>query len=592
MTTCVLPLRSRLVACGLMLALLGACNEDGIPTTAAGQQAANTSVPQIAAVEAQSLGDGIVGLRARATDPERSALTFTWRVSDGQLVSSTGPSVLWRVPKTAGTFSATVDVTNAKGAKVSGTQTFTVDAGQQVSASGQLSVQAQAAAQGAGAAGANGKFVVASPLGQVVPNPPIVGGNPSAPLATAAPGQPFLQPVFTPAPGTATPQPLPPPAQPIATPTATPPPQVLPASPLPTLKPPTPEPGVPIPPPLRWIQYDSSKVPAKDVNLKALHFPKPTRGWFVGTKGTVMLYDQTDAAVEPALVFRNFLVPNTSHVSKVHFTSDTTGFIAADDFVMRTTDAGANWTTITDNLSDVGQLTSLVVVNDQVLVLSDNVGGVYRTESANATAATQVFWTTINTKPVNRPGDQASRLYAGAAVPGDPSMTYFVGDAIYRLDADNADTEQVWKKILNMSAALPGSPDLADGDGYSVALPSSSEIWVGTSTGNLLTTKDTGTTWSRLGKDSYRDREFNGNDPFLSAPGPIRALEVLDSSFAFLGGFGGVYDTVDGGKNWRTLKTAFLDDMTVFVETRDGKQDFGGWGISGGAVFRYRPGLP
>ncbi|MFN3430769.1 MAG: hypothetical protein ACK46X_12530, partial [Candidatus Sericytochromatia bacterium] len=107
------------------LAILPACEVDPTttPTNVAGATASAGPVSAAQAAQAPTIGEvtattessGRVLLRVKASDPAGGSLSMAWSVDQGTLSATSGPSVLWTPPKTAGTFTATVQVVNAKG---------------------------------------------------------------------------------------------------------------------------------------------------------------------------------------------------------------------------------------------------------------------------------------------------------------------------------------------------------------------------------------------------------------------------------------------------------------------------------------------
>jgi photosystem II stability/assembly factor-like uncharacterized protein len=414
--------------------------------------------------------------------------------------------------------------------------------------------------------------VVPSPVGSQQANPPIVAGV-AQPAASQRPETPQTQPVATPAP--ATPNPTAAPLQPVATPTPTPPPLILPASPLPAEPVPTEKPGVPAPPPVTWRAYDPAKIPTKAA-FNALHFVSEKRGYLAASDGSVVMYDKTGTE-EPALQFRK-PQDNVDNLYQVFFTADDVGYVAgATGTVYRTKNAGVAWEKISPTQRTATTIKSLVVYNDQIAVVADESGTVFRTENLNATLPADVTWTTMPTRPFDRPADAPAVILAGAGS-RDTSVAFFVGDGIFKLDADAADGK-LWTRVLDLD-------DL--GTGTSIEMPSQNEIWVGTSVGNLIRSMDGGATWTTLPFNRYLNREYNGNALYLSAPGPIAAMSVLNSNNAFLAGAIRVFDTKDAGVSWREFMPLAFSDLQIRNVVRDGKGDFQGFAVgASGAFYSY-----
>lgn len=574
--------RARVVAVAAMLVLVAACEEGANPLNTAQTSAAGG--PAIAAVEANPLGNGIVSLKVTATDADRSPLTFAWKVSDGQLASSTSANVQWRVPKAAGTYVATIEVSNAKGVKAIGSQSFTVDANGKATAAGQLQVAATGATASSTAGRTSGQFAIPQPVGSQQAAPPIVSGNIALPGPTPTPQAPLTQPVATPAPAIVrTPIPL----QPIATPTPSPPPLVLPLPVAPTPVPPPPEAGVPETPPVTWRRYDPGKVPSSAV-LTSVHFLDENTGFIAGGNGTVMAYNKVGTA-DPALTLKS-PIPAVAGLSRIRMVNAQKGFIAGiGGLVMRTLDGGTTWQDI--HVPDVGtEMTGLVVFNEQIVLVGDNSGRVWRTGAANAVDPANVFWVQQPTRPALRPAESPAVLLDGAGFNTDPTVTYWVGDGIYKLDSDLPDQGMAWTRMLQLQTD--------EGVAQSIEVISTAEIWVGTSSGNLLRTADGGSTWTRLGRERFFNREHNGNElgttsQFLPVPGTIRAMSGLNGQNVFMATQQNVFDTRDGGTSWRRQNNTLFYDLQMMPTTRNGKPDFVGWAVGlGGMLQIYAPPPP
>jgi hypothetical protein len=582
----------RALAPWLLVAALGglACTEEGA-TTAANTAAQLANGPVIAGIDLRDQGDSFVSLTARAADPGNKALAFRWRVDAGQLSQNQGRSVQWKVPTQAGTYEATLEVSNADGLTATASQRFTVNGQGRVTTQGAIEVRPAAISRGAG-------FPIPSPLGAIIPNPPTVAANPNAPGPQPGAVTPILaQPVATPAPR---PLPTPPPLQPVVLATPTPPPVILPASPLPSASPAPPQAGVPVRPREVWQPYDPAKVPIASNNWYALHFTSVTRGWIAGGRGNVLLYDRTGTD-EPALQVRSSGIPSWQALRQIHFVSDTTGFVAGlGGLIMRTTDGGLSWQDIgpTANLSDVR---AMVVANAQIITICDSTGTCYRTEAANDTSAATVktSWVQMPTRPTDRPGDWPRQIQAGTGFRTDSTLLYFVGDGIYRLDVDAAPGER-WRRVQQATTGggldpndRPGVQDQGDGLITSVASIGVSEIWAGTQGGHLYRSANANTaapTFTRLKGYNYLDREENGNGPFLSQLGEITAVSPVDTNNVFLAAIG-IYDTTDAGVTWRRFPASigYLSALQVNYDATGGTARFRGFGLpSGGGIWQYK----
>lgn len=616
---------SPLVALVLALA---ACDVESVPTGTAGTSVAESAAqveaqaPVITELTAKPQGTNAVLLSVKATDPSGGQLTFAWSVDEGSLTARTGPSVLWTPPKAAGNYAATVEVTNTKGLKRSAVQRFQVSATGETTVAAPVLISSGTVVAGGSATGpsgpingatvntvvGNGQFQVPSPLPFATPSVLAVGGAQPvatlAPGASAAPASPNTVPVATPTPSTGPASPVP---VPIATPTLTPPPTSPIPSPTPTPRPATPQPGVPVPPPSRWVQVDPGRVPTTNA-LRALHFPPGaanafSTGWAVGVNSTIL--KSTDAGANWS--FSNNGVPVNATFDRVVFTSDVAGAIsgggfdqagfAAGSIVVRSTDAGATWSDVTPPLFNSG-ISEILAFNSQIVMFCTTDGRVMRSENANAPAAANVTWNVIDTKPVDRPGHVASELRAGAIFPTDTSLGWFAGDAIYRLDADNPTVADRWVRVVQLGTG-------EDGIGSSVHMTSQNDIWVGTSTGRLFRSTDGGNTWFKLAK--FFNREHNGaTNPYLGNIA-ITRLSFVDANNGWALGTTRVIDTnnatvtADTGRDtdaeadidWKeTPLPAAAFNFQIADRFVGANREFFGWAVgSNGVVLRYLPSL-
>lgn len=620
---------SPLVALVLMLA---ACDVESVPTTTAGTTAdlANAAqveaqAPVITELTAKPQGTNAVLLSVKATDPAGSQLTFAWSVDQGSLTARTGPSVLWTPPKVAGNYAATVEVTNTKGLKRSAVQRFSVSATGETTVAAPVLISSGAVASANGGTttpgttgpinGApvntvvgNGQFQVPSPLPFATPSVLAVGA--AQPVATVAPGasgapaSPNPIPVATPTTSAAPASPIP---VPVATPTLTPPPASPAASPTPTPRPPTPQPGVPVPPPSRWVQVPTTNIPTT-ASLRGLHFVPGAAntfntGWAVGASGTVLKTTNSGANWS----FSNTGVPGNAVLDRVVFTSDVAGTVtgggfneagfAAGSIIVRSTDAGASWTDVSPPLFNA-VVTELLAYNSQIVMVCDTNGRVLRSENANAPSAANVTWNLVETKPVDRPGDAARELRAGAIFPTDTTLAWFAGDAIYRLDTDHPTPAQRWVRVVQLGAG-------DDGIGTAVHMTSQNEIWVGTSTGKIFRSTDGGNNWFKLTK--FFNREHNGAEsPYLDNSGIMR-LSFVDSNNGWALNATRAIDTrnatvtADTGRDldneadidWKeTPLPAGVNSFQIADRFVGANREFFGWAVgTNGVVLRYLPSL-
>lgn len=617
-------LKRRLGPMLIGLLLLSACEVDptqvaATATAGLSTQAVQDQAPVIAEVVAKPDASGNVLLAVHATDPGNKALTFAWSAGAGQLSATTGPSVLWRPPKQAGTFSAVVTVSNSLGLKRSATQQFSVSADGQAQSTGQAAVSVATAGTTASASGAtgtaggttspnlvpgptarmlpvvqSGQFQIPSPVPFTAASPVVVAGASAIPAATPGPtvmASPFSQPVATPIPG---PSPTPTPGQPIATPTPTPPPPSPQPSSIPTPPPPTPQPGVPQPPDSVWVQVNPNQIPTQ-LYLNALSFPFDgtgafNEGWAVGAQGMVIHTGNSGQSWD----IRNSGTANNFALTEVVFTAgragalvgggfDEAGFAAGASKVYRCVDY-TTWQDISPGLTNTnfsGTIKSLVVYNSRQVLIATDDGQVWRTDNGNAPTAGGVTWTPVDTKPPSRPNDVAGNLCAGVAFPaGDMTLGWFTGDNLYRYDSDGTPD---WSRKLSY-----GSDDRPNS---AIEMTSVNDIWVGTNSGAIYHSSNAGNNWDKIAP--MANRYHNGVTLTLS-PGSIGDLSFTDASNGWALGLNqNVYDTRDGGATWaQTRLPAQIFDLQVEarVNATTGKREFFGWGVGpNGTVLRYIP---
>jgi photosystem II stability/assembly factor-like uncharacterized protein len=347
---------------------------------------------------------------------------------------------------------------------------------------------------------------------------------------------------------------------------------------------------VPQLPPSRWSVNPPANMPTTKTLARVFFAPGGARtyqnGWAVGTQGTVVR--STDGGVHWA--FSNTGVPDGASLEHVAFTSDNpgaaagggfteAGFTAGNSTVLRSTDLGQNWVSIAPD-SFAERPIALMPYNSRIVVLANSNGRVLRSLNANALTAGGVSWTPIETKPPARPADQVSFLRAGGYFAPNTSLAYLVGDAIYRLDADNPDPASVWKRVLMLSGN--------DGEGACVSMPSATEVWVGTTTGKLFHTVDGGNTWTKI--SSFFNREHNGGDTNLQISS-ITDLTFLDSNNGFLFCGNKVVDTQNGGVSWKeTYLPVGANAFEIVDKVIGGNRQFIGWALGFNAeVMLYQP---
>ena len=543
----------------LCLGVLGLCScVDEAPGVGANLAQGLDQAPVITNLEARDEGNGIVTLRVRATDPTNSGLSYVWSVDEGTLLGRTGMTVQWQPPKKPGTYNARVEVGSSRGGKRIATQTFVVGADGVVK---EVARSIPTVDPGVGSTltvGGRPVFATPVPAGEITPVPQPVFGSP-LPVPEGAPTG---------------------------------------VSPLPTVTPPPAEPGVPLLPATIWKQVDPALMPPNIGNLKALNFSSDNRGWLVGAQKAVLLLTRANADAQPSLVFRNATLPATVNLSQVRFVDDTTGFVAGGNQVFRTRNGGGVWEEIALGLPGTVSISALVVQGAKTVTIADVQGRVYRTQNADAVNAASVFWSEFNTRPGDRPEVWTTRLNAAAGPANDPTLVYFVGDGVYQLDTDAINEQPVWSKLFSLNLA---SQIGTDGFATVVKVPLPGVIWVATEGGTLLRSFDFGRSWNRLARTAFRNREHNGSPvvtnqflgPFLPVLGGVRQMAVFDVAgdlnrmAAFVYQSGNVYDSLDGGGQWRGLVSGYFEDVAL---NQVSSGDFRGWGLGiGNALYRYEP---
>lgn len=575
----------RAAALPLILLALAACTDDPALTSTGVQGA--LAGPQISELVARPDTNGNISLQVKAVDSDGSPLTFKWQADQGELSARSGPSVLWRPPKQAGIFTATVEVTNGKGVTRKASQQFKVNGDGQATTSGSTVITSAPSGTATGSSG----FQLPPTVPNGTPSIFVVDANPNAPGPGApSPSPPFNQPVATLAPG-ASPNPTAGPGQPIALPTLTPSPATPQPSPAIPTPPATSEPGVPVPPTSVWVQLDPARVPTRNA-LETLHFVPGAgntyqNGWAASANEVIRTTDSGQT-----WAFASNGIPSNAGIKKIFFTSgtagalsgggfDQAGFVAGAGNVLRTVDLGANWQSIAPPFQPTSGFNVLLVYNSRNVVIATADGRVMRSQNANAASNLNVSWDTIETKPATRPEDCVTSIRAGACFAPDPTLAYFVGDGIYRMDTDNPTPSQTWKRLVNLN-------NTEDGEGCSVQMTSQSDIWVGTTAGRLFHSADGGNTWTK--SSSYFNREHNGNDQTFTGIGALNKLNFFDATTGFMLAGAYMYDTRNGGASWRQDQglSSAPADFQIGTNNNGGTTTFFGWACGyNGVIQRY-----
>lgn len=570
-------MRVRLAGVMALMLLVGACTPDTTPTGV--QSSTAPSGPTIQSLTATPSGTGIVTLTVVATDPTGGQLTDQWSASQGTLSATTGPSVLWRVPSQAGTYTATVQVTDGQGVSRTATQQFQVSASGQAVAQGQTQIGSVVVPGASSVSTGTGQFQVASPVPFASASIDAIAANPNAPGdSSPTPPPSFVQPVDTPVPG---PTPATPAPQPIATPTNTPPPATSAPSPLPTTPQPTPQPLTSQQPPSAWVQVPPSNT-ATGVLLEGVSFPGQndtsgpfSSGWACGSNTII---HSTDGGLHWAAESG---IPAGVSLHAIAFGDTTTGYaIGSPGKIYRTLDGGTTWTDISPTIQNFSWEIprSIAVYNDASVVVCTESGMVLRNDNANAANATgaSTAWTSINTTAAPPTKLMSLSLVASSAT---FNTAYFAGgDGVFQMDStQNAATP--WKRLLTIPA---------NENATCVSVTPSSDVWVGTDAGHVFHSSNGGGSWTEI--TTFTDAMGNGSRTTLN-PAAITDIDFIDANNGWLCESYKVFNTADGGKTWTELDlTSSIDKFQINREVVNGAAKFLGWGVGpSGVVYQYVP---
>jgi photosystem II stability/assembly factor-like uncharacterized protein len=528
---------------------LVACQDTSVPTTPSGSP--STIQPPLIASLTATPQNGLMALQVSASDPALSPLTFTWMAGQGDLSSTSSPAIFWRPPAAPGLYTVSVSVTDAQGLTSTASQQFQMSADGSVVPSGPPHITQGSNSSSVPAGVQNASAPPVTPLAGAFALP-----TPRSPGAT-----PF-KPAF---------------ASPLPSPSAV----SLAPSPSASAVSPTPQPGVPLPPPSRWVQIPPQSIPTS-ATLNQVFFEAPayTEGWVVGANSTV-LHSLNGGTTWQAI---GGLPPNINFV-QVFFTSQAQGFLAGDDnVVLRTGDGGVTWQAISPTALSPApvNLSALLVANAQIVTISNAIGQVFQTQSANAASPSSVFWTQMDSRPPARPSDNCSTLLAGALFAPAPTLAYFVGDSVYRMNTSPPTPAQDWNRIYQFGAS--------DGFGTAMSANTSNDLWVGTNVGEVLHSTDAGATWITL--KNFTNRFWNGG-PTTFTMGAIGDFAFPDPTHGYiLSQYSNhVFDTNDGGATWaQTDLPQPLRAIQVQKQTSNGKTQYFGWGVGPqGVILKYAP---
>ena len=270
----------------------------------------------------------------------------------------------------------------------------------------------------------------------------------------------------------------------------------------------------------QWVQQNSGTT----ATLYDIYFPTPTAGYAVGYAGTLL---KTSDAGESW----NALAINTSEdLYAVHFTSQTTGFVAGDEHLFKTTDGGANWSEVV--LSSGSQFRDLYFLDAQTGYCIGGENLILKTTDGGDT------WTPTVTPVVSQ------YILSSIHFP-TPQIGYVVGTGYswsYLKTTDGGDTWSLMPintpvaNLSNLEAVYFTEPDKGFIGGWYISA--------------FIATNNGGTNWTSL-DDMGEYQTYS-----IHFPSALRGYTV--------GWHGQISSTTDGGASWNLYMQGNAVHYAVF----------------------------
>ena len=236
--------------------------------------------------------------------------------------------------------------------------------------------------------------------------------------------------------------------------------------------------------------------------------------------------------------------------------------------VFKTTDSGANWTTMNELLGDTfTKVMAIHPAKPDVLYLGTDGGGIYQRVKGSAE-----WEETIE-------GMRNTYIKALVMDPEDPNVIYTASDGGVSKTTNGGDA---WAQVNN-GLTVRFMLSLA------IDPVNTQVLYAGTDGGGLFKTEDGGSNWVSIGGDIWMTK---GLADEFAAPGEetistllVSSLVVnpVDPAIVYAGNPSGVFRSTDAGQAWTQINTGLTDteikslavvsteSVTVYAGTADGK---------------------